>query len=339
MADKVRWGILGTARITETAFLPGLRGTNSGVADAVAGRDPARTRRYAAKNGIERSLGSYAALLDDPRIDAVYIPLPNSVHAEWAIAALQSGKPVLCEKPLTTSAEETERVLQVARETGTLLWEAFVFLFRDQTDHVLRLLEGDVIGDLREIHATFHYPLPGRDNIRLDPHIGGGVLFDAGCYPIRLSRLLFNSEPVSGSALIDWAPEGVDENAYGVLTFPGERHLLFSCGMFRRYNTPARLLGSRGEIRLTRGFHPTSVDTIEIVRDDGIEVEHATRDEASFTPALNHIHAVFRSEEQPRHLALDEALGNAWAIDLLYRSARSGRVEASQLDVACSRAE
>jgi predicted dehydrogenase len=322
--DNVRWGILGTARITETAFLPALRATNEGVAYAVAGRDPARTRRYAAKNSIERSLDSYTTLLDFEDVDAVYIPLPNSLHAEWTIAAMRAGKPVLCEKPLTTSAEDTERVLRVARETEIPLWEAFVFLFRDQTQHVIRLLQDGAIGDLQEIQATFHYPLPGRDNIRLDPMIGGGVLFDAGCYPIRLARLLFDAEPTSGSAVADWAPEGVDQSSYGVLTFPGERHLLFSCGMFRRYNTPARLLGSSGEIRLTRTFHPAPADTIELVSNGRIETLHPNREEASFTPALRHIHAVLRGAEQPRHLAIDEALGNALAIDMLYRSARSG---------------
>jgi predicted dehydrogenase len=329
-ADKIRWGILGTARIAETAFLPGLRGTNSGVAYAVAGRDPERTRRYAEENGIARSLGSYSALLGDDEIDAVYIPLPNSLHAEWVIAALQAGKPVLCEKPLATSAEETERVLRVARETAMPLWEAFVFLFRTQTQRVLLLLEEDAIGELQEIHVTFHYPLSGRDNIRLNPKIGGGVLYDAGCYPIRLARLLFNDEAISGSAVPVWAPEGVDENIFGALRFPGHRHLLYSCGIFRRYSTSARLLGSNGEIRLTRAFHPTAADIVEIVRGDQTETEHPSRAEASFTPALNHIHNALRGTEQPRHLAVDEALGNARAIDLLYRSARSGRLEERQ---------
>jgi predicted dehydrogenase len=327
VTDNVRWGILGTARITETAFLPALRGTSDGAAYAVAGRDPARTRRYAAKHGIGRALDGYAALLDDRDVDAVYIPLPNSLHAEWTIAALRAGKPVLCEKPLATTAEETERMLRVARETGALLWEAFVFLFRDQTQQVLRLLRDGAIGDLQEIQVTFHYPLPGRDNIRLDPTIGGGVLLDAGCYPIRLARLLFNAEATSGSAVAVWAPEGVDQSSYGVLTFPGERHLLYSCAMFRRYNTPARLLGSSGELRLTRAFHPAPADTIELVSNGRVETLHPNREEASFTPALRHIHAALRGMEQPRHLAVDEALGNALAIDMLSRSARSGRGE------------
>jgi predicted dehydrogenase len=331
--DKVRWGILGTARISETAFLPGVRGTESGVVSAVAGRNPDQTRRYAAKNGIERSLDSYDALLDDEEVDIVYIPLPNSLHAEWAIAAMQAGKPVLCEKPLTTTAEDAEGVIEVARETEVLLWEAFVFLFRDQTQRVLRLLQDDAIGELREIHVTFHYPLSGRHDIRLDPSLGGGVLYDGGCYPVRLARLLFNAEPISGSAVPDWAPEGVDENSYGILTFPGDRHLLYSCGMFRRYGTPARLFGSNGEIRLTRTFHPTSADTIEIIRDDSVETEYPNRDEPSFTPALKHIHAVLQGAEQPRHLVVDEALGNAQAIDMLYRSARSGTVKGLNEDL------
>src|SRR5580704_3893444 len=122
----VRWGIIGTANIARAAFLPGLRQAG-GVAAAVAGRDAARTGQYARDHGIERAIAGYQNVIDDPAVDALYIPLPNSLHAEWTIAALRAGKPVLCEKPLCGSLAETMRVIDVARQTGTLLWEAFVF--------------------------------------------------------------------------------------------------------------------------------------------------------------------------------------------------------------------
>jgi predicted dehydrogenase len=322
----VRWGILGTAHITQVHFLPGLPATGRGVAYAVAGRDPARTRQFAAENGIEYALASYADLIAHDRIDAVYVPLPNSLHAEWTIAALQAGKAVLCEKPLCISSDETETVLEVARGSGCPLWEAFAFVFRRQTDRLRELVEGDAIGELREIHSTFHYPLRSRDNIRLDPALAGGVLYDTGCYPVRLARLLFAAEALAGVAVPHWATEGVDQEMQGVLTFPVERRLLFSCAMFRPYNMLSRILGAKGEIRLTGPFHPRAHDTVEIHRDGRVEIERPNGDEPSFAAALRHIHAVLRGEEEPRHLAVDEALGNARAIDLLYRSARSGRL-------------
>jgi predicted dehydrogenase len=176
----VRWGIIGTARIARTAFLPGLREAG-GVAAAVAGRDQQRAELFARENGVERAVAGYQRLIDDPAVDALYIPLPNALHAEWTISALRAGKPVLCEKPLCATLAETERVLAVAGETGTLLWEAFVFPFRDQFSRLTGLLAGGEIGDLREIQSSFHFQLSRGDDIRLSSELGGGALNDVGC--------------------------------------------------------------------------------------------------------------------------------------------------------------
>jgi predicted dehydrogenase len=296
----VRWGILGTANIATVHFLPGLHAAGGGIAYAVSGRDRARTQQFAADNGIELALEGYTELVGDERVDAVYVPLPNSLHAEWTIAALKAGKAVFCEKPLCVSAEETESVLEVARESTQPLWEAFVFLFRDQTARLLDLIAGGAIGDVLEIQSTFHYPLSDRDDIRLDPALGGGVLYDAGCYPVRLARLLFESEAVSGTSMPRWAAEGVDEEAQAILAFPHERRLLLSCAMFRRYDTMARILGSRGEIRLSRPFQPHANDTLEIHGQGFAETERPNGDEPPFAPALRHIHAA----QSTRRLAM-----------------------------------
>src|SRR6266571_7648949 len=140
-AGAPRWGIMSTANIARAAFLPGLRAAGGNVV-AVAGRDPARTGQYAQAHGLERALPGYQSLIDDPGVDVLYIALPNSLHAEWTIRALDAGKPVLCEKPLCGVLADTERVLAAARRTGTLLWEAFVFPFNDHLRHV-RSLVGD----------------------------------------------------------------------------------------------------------------------------------------------------------------------------------------------------
>lgn len=325
----IRWGILSTANIARSSFLPGLRATRDGVAYAVAGRDRGRTEAFAQANGVEHVFEGYSHLLEDENVDAVYIPLPNSLHAQWTIAALQAGKAVLCEKPLCTTADETMQVLAVARETQNLLCEAFVFPWRKQTERIRSLIDHGVIGSPREIQGSFYFQLRNRDNIRLDPKLGGGALYDVGCYPIRLAGLLFGGEAETGVALPGWSPEGVDEEMRGVLAFPDDRHLTFSCGMALPPDTFTRILGTEGEIRLTNPYHPNAHDTLELRCGDDVTVEYPSDDVPSFTPALEHIHTVLRDEAAPQHLAIEDALSNARAIDLLYRSARTGKQESS----------
>ncbi len=161
------------------------------VPAAVAGRDLARAEQYAQAHGVERAVQGYQALIEDPDVDALYIALPNSLHAQWTISALEAGKPVLCEKPLCGMLADTERVLEVAKRTGTLLWEAFVFPFNEHLRHVRALLDGGAIGELREIQSDFHFRVTRPDNIRLSADLEGGALRDVGCYPVRLAQEFF----------------------------------------------------------------------------------------------------------------------------------------------------
>lgn len=317
----IRWGILGTANIARASFLPGLRWAE-GVPYAVAGRDLARTQRYAADNGIEQALEGYEAIVADEQVDAIYNPLPNSLHAEWTIKALRAGKAVLCEKPLCLSVDETETVLDVARSSPRPLWEAFVFPWRRQTDRVLKIIQSGQVGEIGEVHSAFSFTLRNRNNIRLNPALGGGALYDVGCYPTMYANMLFDHDPKSGVAMARWAPEGVDAAMQGVLDFAGERRLLFSCALDSADDTFTRLLGSEGQIWLSNAFHPREHDTLEIHRGDDVQTEHPNGNEPSFGPAIAHIQAVLRGEEGPQHLAVDESVANAKAIDLLLESAR-----------------
>lgn len=326
--DSINWGILSTANIGRSAFLPALRAAGGGMAYAVAGRDAERTRKFAADNGIANPWVGYESVIESDDIDAVYIPLPNSMHAKWTIAAIRSGKAVLCEKPLTDSLSETQRVLGEAHEAAGLLWEAFVFPFGEQMRRVQDLIAAGEIGEVAEVQSTFHFAIGNRHNIRLSPELGGGALLDVGCYCVSFARLVFAADIAGGMAVATWAPEGVDEEMDGVLSFSSERRLLFSCGMRRQGNTFTRILGTEGEIRLTNPFHPHPNDTVELRPVVGEVSQHgAANEEPSFTPAIRHIHRVLRGEESPRHLATQDALGNAVAMDLLARSARSGRYE------------
>jgi predicted dehydrogenase len=323
MTEKaIRWGITGTARIARNAFLPALRAAGGGVAYAVGGRDPERTRRFAAENGVEQVRESYRAICEDPEVDAVYVPTPNGVHAEITIMALEAGKAVLCEKPLCGSVEQTANVIKVAHRSVRPLWEAFVFPFHEQTRQILDLLANGTIGTLMQIESSFHYHLVNRNDVRFRPELAGGPTQDVGCYTIRLARLLMNSEPETALAMAVWAPEGVDEEMNGILRFPGNRFTLFSWSMRMPPTSFTRLLGSGGEIRLTNPYHANMKDTVEIIVGEDTQTILAGSAEPTFAPCIRHIHAVLRGEEEPRHLAVDEAMGNAVAIEMVYESAR-----------------
>jgi predicted dehydrogenase len=322
--QQVRWGIIGTANIARTVFLPGLRQAGAD-AWAVAGRDGARAERYAADNKIARGVRGYQRLIDDPDIDALYIPLPNSLHAEWTIRALEEGKPVLCEKPLCGTLADTGRVLDVARRTGTLLWEAFSFPFHPQLERLRTLVADGAIGELMEIKSNFHFLLRNPANIRLSAALQGGALLDVGCYPVRLAQEFFGPAPASAWARSAWGGQDVDVDTWGVLDYPAGRRLLLSCGFGRSYDTFTTLEGTSGQIRVTNPFHPGPADSYELVAAEAEPRRFAAADELSFTPLTRHINAVLRGEQEPRMLAVDTSLPLARALQELAESARRRR--------------
>jgi predicted dehydrogenase len=324
--DGVRWGIIGPANIARAQFLPGLREAGGGRAALVASRDLGRAQAYAAENGVERGVADYAAVAEAPDIDAVYVALPNSLHAEWTIRALRAGKAVLCEKPLCVGAAETAQVLDAAAAApGALLWEAFVFPFQAQHQRLVRLLADGAVGNLAEIISAFHFRLTQPGNIRFSAALGGGALADVGCYPIRLAHELFGPDPAQvavGSAVVPAAAETgvetgdeVETDAAAIVTSAAGR-LVLTCGFGRSFDTFTQVLGDQGQLHLANPFHPRPGDPVTILR-PGAEpvVEYPTTDERSFTAALRHIHAVLRSEAEPEHTAAESALATARTLE------------------------
>ncbi|MDX1495553.1 MAG: Gfo/Idh/MocA family oxidoreductase, partial [Longimicrobiales bacterium] len=182
MSDSpVRWGVLSTANIGRAAVNPAIQASSNGELVAVASRDADRARAFASEHGIPESCGSYEALLERDDIDAVYIPLPNSMHREWTIRAAEAGKHVLCEKPLALDAAECEEMEAAAAEAGVKLMEAFMYRFHPRTERVVEMLREGVVGEPKTVRSTFTFRLRSRDNIRLDPDLGGGALMDVGC--------------------------------------------------------------------------------------------------------------------------------------------------------------
>jgi predicted dehydrogenase len=316
---NVRWGIIGTANIARAAFLPALR-VAGGVAAAVAGRDESRTTQWAAEHGVERAVIGYQALIEDPEIDALYICLPNALHADWTMAALEAGKPVLCEKPLCGRLAATERVLAVARETGALLWEAFVFPFNEHMDRIRSLVADGAIGELREVQSDFHFLVTRPGNIRMSADLQGGALLDVGCYPVRLAQEFFGEHESAWAAReIGGQPgrdaPGVDVETWGSLGYADGRRLLLSCGMRRGRDTFSRLLGTAGQIHVSNLFHPGPSDFVALYPSGGTEVIFPSSvDEPAFTAALRHINAAITGLEPPRLLAVETSLATARAL-------------------------
>jgi predicted dehydrogenase len=322
----VRWGIVGTANIGRRQFLPGLREAGGGRAVMVASRDHAKAAAYAAANGIDKGIEDYAALVESPDIDAVYVALPNSLHAEWTIRALRAGKAVLCEKPLCVGSAQTREVLDVAATADKPLWEAFVFPFQAQHQRLLALLADGAVGRLDEIFGAFHFLLSAEVNIRLDAALGGGALADVGCYPIRLAYELFCSagggaadpDDVHVDACSAVTDGKVDIDAAGVVGFGPARRLLLTCGFKRSPDVFTRILGSQGQIHLTNAYHPGPADTLTVFRPEADPVvERPTTDERPFTAAIRHIHAVLRGEAAPEHTASQFSLPAARTLEQL----------------------
>ena len=233
----LKLGILSTANIARH-FTNACRGSAKIEVAAVASRDPATAAAFAEKNSVPRTLDSYDALLADPAIEAVYNPLPNSLHAEWTIRALEAGKHVLCEKPLALTADEGRAMFAAARRTGLHLVEAFPYRAQPQTHALAQAVRGGAIGRPRVIQASFGFPAAAATNIRMRPEVGGGALLDAGSYPVSLIRLLAGGKPTRVTAAATWTETGVDGTLIANLEFAdgllAQAACAFGTGIHRR---------------------------------------------------------------------------------------------------------
>ena len=255
-ASPLRFGILGTARIARS-FVQGLRPSRRVIVSAVASRDSDKARAFAKDLEIARHFGSYEALLADPDIDAVYVPLPNSLHAEWSIAAVRAGKHVLCEKPLSATAGEARAMFDAARRHGVHLAEGYPYRAQPQTLKLRELLGGGIIGDVRLIQATFGFTLGAGDNIRLDPRLAGGALMDVGVYPVSLAQMIAGTRPTRVHAVAHWAG-GIDRTLAATLQFASGLLAQINCSFDTGPHRQALIAGSKGVIETTYMNHTSS---------------------------------------------------------------------------------
>jgi xylose dehydrogenase (NAD/NADP) len=323
MSDGVlRWGLLGTARINRMV-IPPLRASVGNRLLAVASREAARAATYAKEWGIERAHGSYEALLSDPGIDAVYIPLPNHLHAEWAIRAARAGKHVLCEKPLALTVAEVDAMEAAARESGVVLAEAFMYRHHPQTLKVKELVDGGAIGAVRFVRGTFSFPLSSLDDVRLRPEWGGGCLWDVGCYPLSFTRFLLGAEPVEvfGSQVL--GPSGIDETFAGQLVFPGGVLAQVDAGFRSPVRAELEIAGSTGTIRVRDPWKPVPDQPILLTRGEETEAVAVAECDRYLLEIEDLAEAVRTG--RPSRVSLAESRGNVATIVALLESARMGR--------------
>jgi predicted dehydrogenase len=275
----VRIGVLGAARITPSAVLKPAASNTDAEITAVAARDRDRAAAFASKHGIATVHESYAGLVADPNLDAIYNPLPNGLHAEWTIAALEAGKHVLCEKPFTANAKEAEAVAAVAARTGLVVMEAFHYRYHPLAHRMREIVEGGELGTIRRIDTALCFPLPKFSDIRYQYDLAGGATMDVGSYTVHMARLLGGEEPAVTSAEAKLRTPDVDRAMRAELAFPAGHTGRITCSMWSSWflQTYARVTGDRGELRVINPTSPQLWHRMRVKVDGTTRTEHFTR--------------------------------------------------------------
>lgn len=319
----VKWGILGCAGIARRALIPALQKADNASLVAIASREEAKARTWANQYKIERAYGNYEALLDDPEIQAIYNPLPNSLHKEWTIKAAAKGKHVLCEKPLGVTPAECQEMIHACHQYGVLLMEAFMYRFHPRTLKVKELIETGTIGALRLIKASFSVPQSDLQNVRLRKDLAGGSLMDLGCYCVNVSRFLTAAEPTEVYATIEYGEQSqVDEGLAALLLFPGGILAGMDCSFRMARRQHYEVVGAQGTIYVPQAYVPGNeaadivltvegqTDTLTIPGIDQYQLE------------VEHFSECILAGKQPRYVA-EDGTKNMRVIEALYQSGRT----------------
>jgi predicted dehydrogenase len=328
---QLRWGILSTSSFAEKVFIPGLRRSASVDLAAVASRDLEKAQSYARKNNIATAYGSYDDLLADPSIDVVYIPMPNTMHVEWAVKAAQAGKHVLCEKPIGMNAHELDALLPWANTVH--IAEAFMVRFHPQWVETREVVRSGSLGRTTHMHIEFNYSNTDPTNIRNTAGVGGGAMYDIGCYAVVAARWFLEADPTRVAAVTDIDPVfGTDRLTSALLDFGDGRTCTFSVSTQTVPHQRVHLLGTQGRLEITIPFNQPQTDTTTYFVHhgqslDGLDAEphvlpaydqYALQADAFCERIIN---------EQPTDTHLRDAMVNMATIDAVFRAAQSGRFE------------
>ena len=322
--NKVRWGVLGAAKIALVKVIPAMQRSELCEIAALASRGLPKAREAAAKLNIPKVYGSYEELLADPGIDAIYNPLPNHLHLPWTVKAAEAGKHVLCEKPIGLNAEEARQMIQVRDRTGVRISEAFMVRVHPQWLRAHEIVSSGGIGHLRMIQSFFSYNNQDPKNIRNIPEFGGGGIMDIGCYPITMSRFLYAAEPTRVLALVERDPVmGTDRLTSAILDFPAGQ-ATFTCSTQLAPYQRVHALGTNGHLEIEVPFNPAPDQPARIFL-DGVEEVFPLCDQYTLQ-GDSFARAIREGVEVP--VTLEDSLGNMNVIDALFRSAKSAVWEA-----------
>ncbi|HYW43046.1 MAG TPA: Gfo/Idh/MocA family oxidoreductase [Bryobacteraceae bacterium] len=329
---KVRWGVLGVARIATTKVIPAMQQGELSEIVGIASRDRAKAAEAARQLGIPRAYGSYEEMLADPEIEAVYNPLPNHLHVPWSIRAAEAGKHVLCEKPVGMNAAEARSLIAARDRTGVVIGEAFMIQTHPQWLRTVELVRSGRIGQLRFAMGSFGYFKLEPDNIRNIAEYGGGGLMDIGCYPIKTSRMIFGEEPVRVESVIVRDPRfGTDILTSAILEFPSG-HCIFSCSTQVVLHQSMQFFGTTGRIELEVPYNAKAGGTSRILIDDGRDVFGSGITVEEFPPCDQYTiqgdlfsRAIREGGAPP--VPLEDAVKNMEVIDAVFRSGRTGNWE------------
>ncbi len=318
----LRWGLLSTARINRAVIKP-LRASKRNILSAVASRSSSKVEEYAKEWNIERTFDSYEAMLTDPDIDVIYNSLPNHMHAEWTIKAMQAGKHVLCEKPMALTVAELDAIAAAASQTGKVVAEAFMYRHHPQTILARELVLGGAIGKLQAIRGSFTFMMNTDVNIRLVPEMGGGSIWDIGCYPISFARYIAGAEPVEVFGQQVTGPTGVDDSFFGQMRFPGEVYAQFDSGFRTPFRTHIEIVGSEGTLTLAAPFKPGLKEKITHYTEASTETIPVPRQELYIGEVEDMADCILLGKS-PR-MPLSDSRGNVAAIIALLESAKTGQ--------------
>jgi predicted dehydrogenase len=331
MTDKIRWGILGNANIARVCVIPAIQKSSNSTVYALASRSPDSARQVAARNSIPHLYDSYAKLLRDPRIQVIYIPLPNHLHDPWTLEALQAGKHVLCEKPLACNADQAREMADAARDSGLLLMEAFMYRFHPRSQRIKELVANGSIGPLRMVRSAFCYAMEPKlldsgEGARLKPETGGGALLDVGCYSVSVARWLFGCEPtrVQGQAL--YHRGGVDVHFTGILRFGEQGLATLEASFISALQQTYTAVGSAGVIELPHdAFIPWEREALYTIRDKEAEEgrQHVVPGADEYQLMVEHFAAATMGQTPLAHAPQDSVFNMA-VLDALAQAARSG---------------
>jgi predicted dehydrogenase len=322
-ADKVRWGVLGAAKIALIKVIPAMQRGEWSEITAIASRDPSRSREAADRLGIQRSYGSYEALLDDPDVEAVYIPLPNHLHVEWATRAAERGKHVLCEKPIALSAGEAGRLLEVRDRTGMMIQEAFMVRTHPQWQTAVDIARSGRLGEIRSVMGYFSYDNARADDIRNVAGFGGGALFDIGCYLVHTARWIIGREPERVYAAIDRDPSfGTDRLTSMLLDF-GHVHAIGTCATQAVPYQRVHIVGRSARLEIEIPFNAPPNEACRLYIYAGASLGDAQRETIEIAPCDQYTlqgdafsRAIRGSGGQP--LPLEDSVANMRVIDRLF---------------------